>query len=545
MTIVDRRDFLLTTAGVVTIGSVAGRVGGTESKTKTKPTEEDRQWEWRRSDDGFSSVSDVRCVDDGFLLVGTVRNLPSPARGFATKLTRNGAVEWERQYASADQREALEEDVIGPIPEDGFAFSLPADDGHLLVGWTYYDNTAVYVGRLVRVDDDGRVQWERSFVDLEDASGYSYLADGVVTEDGFLLCGIESPGILLGGGGWLVSVATDGSINWFRRIPATERDLAETARQDVFTGIVPTADGYVLSGHFESESGDERAWVVGVDERGAVRWQDQFALEGRGPTRATDVELNETATREDVLVVGSVGPRLDARDFQTLPDDTLEGDGFVAGYTAGGDRRWLEERADTPLFGATRTPRGVVAGGARNGRGWVGTLERPFFEADFRSVVTSLCDDENDGLVAAGRRFDDGDDDTDAWARSIDEKRKRHSGKSDDAADRSEGRTVEYLDCETVRVTGTFADVLLHVVWWTEADEATVGTISEPVGGVDGERTISASEAFGPFEYGPIVEATEVFEAGTSVVPGSGDLVVENPDAGACRDAVLEQFDGG
>ncbi|MFC4248480.1 hypothetical protein ACFOZ7_16345 [Natribaculum luteum] len=544
MTIVDRRDFLLTTAGAVTIGSVAGRVVGTESKTKTKPTETDRQWEWRRSDDGFSSVSDVRCVDDGFLLVGTVRDLPSPARGFATKLTRDGTVEWERQYASADQREALEEDVIGPIPEDGFAFALPADGGYLLVGWTYYDNTAVYVGRLVRVDGDGRVEWERSFFDLEDASGYSYLADGVVTEDGFLLCGIESPGILLGGGGWLVSVATDGSINWFRRIPATERDLAETARQDVFTGIVPTVGGYVLSGHYEPELGDERAWVVGVDDQGAVRWQDQFALETAGPTRATDVEPNETDTREDVLVVGSVGPRLDARDFQTFPAQTLEGDGFVVGYTAGGDRQWLEERADTPLFGATRTPRGVVAGGARNGRGWVGTLGRTFFEADFRSVVTSLCDDEDDGLVAAGRRFDD--DDADAWARSIDESRKRHSGKSDDDADdRSEERTVEYLDCETVRVTGAFADVLLHVVWWTEADEATVGTISEPVGGVDGERTISASEAFGSFEYGPIVEATEVFEAGTSVVPGSGDLVVENPDAGACRGAVLEQFDGG
>ncbi len=103
---------------------------------------------------------------------------------------------------------------------------------------------------------------------------------------------------------------------------------------------------------------------------------------------------------------------------------------------------------------------------------------------------------------------------------------------------------AEFLDCETVRVTGRFADLVLDSIWWDEPSNRGVGTIREPVGGVDGERTISAGEAFGEFEYGPILVAVEAFEEGTPIVPGLGDHTVENPHAEACREAVLEDFEG-
>ncbi|WP_255191069.1 hypothetical protein [Natronobeatus ordinarius] len=543
MSNVDRRHFVLATAAAVTVGPVAGCLTGAEDQPVRQV--EDRaveEWELTADEGPFNTYADVRTTDDGSLLVGTARDDTGPAVATATKLTPGGDVVWERRYPSPDQLEALEDEVVGPIPEDGFAFSLPADDGFLLVGWTYYDGPAVYVSRLVRVDEHGEVRWERSFASLEDASAYSYLADGVVTDDGYLLCGIESPGIMLGGGGWLVSVAADGSLNWFERIPATERDLAETVRQDVFTGIVPVDDGYVLSGHYEPPEGGSRAWVVGIDERGSVRWEDDVALETAGPTRANDLAVSDEGVGYDLLVVGSAGAVFDAR-ARSRAAITLEGDGFVAAYTADGDRRQFRELDGTPAFSVARSSRGLVAGGARAGRAWVGTPDRTDFEAADSSVVASLATAHEGELVAAGNRIDG--DRVDAWARLIRSLAAEPDDRNDEEpkADPREW-TFDFLDCETVRVTGDVADVLLNVIWWEEPDEDLVGTISEPVGGVEGERTIAVTEEFGEFPFGPVLTSVEAFAEGTPVVPGGGDVVVENPQGEECQAAILETFDG-
>ncbi|WP_201294046.1 hypothetical protein [Natronorubrum halalkaliphilum] len=101
---------------------------------------------------------------------------------------------------------------------------------------------------------------------------------------------------------------------------------------------------------------------------------------------------------------------------------------------------------------------------------------------------------------------------------------------------------VAYLDCETVRVSKPVDDVLLSLFWWDEQGQ--IGTISEPVGSVDGDRTISATEAFGEFAHGPVITEVELFEAGTPVVPGGGDVLVSNPDADSCAESVRDEYDG-
>lgn len=102
--------------------------------------------------------------------------------------------------------------------------------------------------------------------------------------------------------------------------------------------------------------------------------------------------------------------------------------------------------------------------------------------------------------------------------------------------------TVEFLDCETVRVTESVDDVLLSLFWWDE--QGLIGTISEPVGSVDDERTVSATETFGEFAYGPIVTEVELFHAGTPVVPGGGDVLVSNPDVDSCVASIREAAAG-
>jgi len=111
--------------------------------------------------------------------------------------------------------------------------------------------------------------------------------------------------------------------------------------------------------------------------------------------------------------------------------------------------------------------------------------------------------------------------------------------------DQGEGEStdpVEFLDCETVRVTESADDVLLSLSWWDEG--GLLGTIAEPVGAADGDRTVSATEEFGSFAHGPIITEVELFEAGTPVVPGGGDILVSNPNAERCAQSVRENHDG-
>lgn len=403
----DRRNFLAATGVTALAGSLGLRRGGSGTAVA-------RTWEHVSERAEFSTFVRPMRTDDGYLLVGSTRDESFYTSGLVQKVSPDGALEWEQEYVSQDQADLRGEDVQGPVPEDWLSFSLERDGGALLVGWTYYDNTAVNVARLWAVDETGSVDAETSLGNLDDASAYSYLTDGVRTDDGYLLCGIESPGIMLGGAGWLVSVDENGAVNWHERYPATERDLEETFRRDVFNGIASTDGGYVLGGSYEPEDEDARGWILGIDDDGSIRWEDRFDLTHDGPTVIYDVEPSD-ADAYDLLVVGSYGEFV-SRGGQQLPHtpETV-GHGFVAAYTDDGELVWQNEIENTALLCATIGPAGVVAGGARSDRGWVGTPARTDFEADRRGAVAGLCQGHDDGtLLATGRLVDDGN--VDAWA---------------------------------------------------------------------------------------------------------------------------------
>lgn len=594
MSTLQRRRFLASAGAIASIGTVSRSPVTADADRSTE-----LRSRWERTIDGgeMGSFADAVRTADGYLLVGTARGgdgaenrecddsdwtYPT-THGWAVKLSPAGDVRWQRRYRSPAQRAVRKEPAaVGPIPEDGFSLALPADDGHLLVGWTYVDSSATFAGYLVRVDAAGDRLWELSLRDLRGASAYSYLADGVRTDDGYLLCGIESPGITLGGAGWVVAVSDDGEVEWHRRYPATDRALEDTVRRDTVRAVLETDRGYVLAGDYEPDRDREssRAWLIGIDDAGEVRWDERFDL-GDGIDRVYDLE----PTDYGYLAVGATGSRVRPPSGAFVYDHGVEGGGFVAAYDDRGERRWLERVGGAPLYSAATSSRGVVAGGAREGIGWIGTVERTDFEASAPSAVRSLCEAHGGELVAAGRgstadtyegwvhRLDSVGDDTerdDDPADSSDDAEDSTEGDStnddptdgegdddadatddrgDDAdgGDEGDGQTgdpswIEFLDCETVRVVGEFDDVILGTVFWDE--NGVFGNTTEPVGGVDGERTFRASNIYGDAPAGPIVDYAEAFEAGTAVVPGNGDFSATHPDYEDCKSAALSTLEG-
>ncbi|WP_200840372.1 hypothetical protein [Natrialba sp. INN-245] len=132
------------------------------------------------------------------------------------------------------------------------------------------------------------------------------------------------------------------------------------------------------------------------------------------------------------------------------------------------------------------------------------------------------------------------------WAESDDSAETRGEWGRSDGVVRCESMTeppvIEFPDRETVRIDGDLEDVIVSLCWWDEA--GLVGTISEPVGRVDGGRVVCAHEEFGEFAYGPVITGVEGFLNGSPVVPGAGDVSASNPDAPSHLDAIRASYDG-
>lgn len=104
--------------------------------------------------------------------------------------------------------------------------------------------------------------------------------------------------------------------------------------------------------------------------------------------------------------------------------------------------------------------------------------------------------------------------------------------------------SITVLDRETVRISGDLEEVLLSLCWWDDSGQ--LGTITEPIDGVTGERVVTASAAFDDqeFAHGPVVTGVEGFTTAGPSVPGTGDVSASNPDVEAHVDAVRDEYDG-
>jgi hypothetical protein len=185
---------------------------------------------------------------------------------------------------------AIWEKTYGVVGDDDRAYyALPVGDGYLVVGSSESNKTNVTVGWTIRLDQDGNVIWNQTFLD---GSG-TELRFAVNLTDGFLLVGNE---FLSSGNenGYVAKIDNQGALIWKSIIGGEDLNKLFSA--------IATQDGFALFGLASSSgSGESHAWVVKLDANGNVIWNKTYG-------NATD-----TAARTGVLA----------------PD----GDYMVAGYT--------------------------------------------------------------------------------------------------------------------------------------------------------------------------------------------------------------------
>ncbi|QHV97896.1 T9SS type A sorting domain-containing protein [Spirosoma endbachense] len=219
--------------------------------------------------------------DEGFVLLGSTASNDGDVVGlhggnsdsWVVKLDKNGAIQWQR--------------CLGGLGgEASTSIALTPGGGYILVGTANYNDGDVsglhgtqvnFDIWVVKLNDKGVMEWQRALGGSNDEFGYSVQA---TPDKGYIVAGTTSSndGNVTGAHGssdaWVVKLDETGAIKWQRTLGGSGIDAAHS--------VAVTADkGIIVAGYTESKDGDvkgqhgvgEDGWVVKLDSAGNLKWQ--------------------------------------------------------------------------------------------------------------------------------------------------------------------------------------------------------------------------------------------------------------------------------
>ena len=223
-------------------------------------TDANGNMEWNQTYGGAEHESAKKVIvtsDGGFALVGGTYSFGAGHEDFwLVKTDRYGNMEWNQTYGG---------------PGSDFVRSLiETSDGGYAIGGTRARNSFEGDSWLVKTDNYGNMQWNRTYSDLP----LNYCSDLVETSDG---------GYLLAGGTgrryfeanmWIIKTDEHGNMEWNQTYGGREDTEAFS--------LVKTSDGgYVIAGRIEDSFGHYDFWLVKIDGSGNMRWNQTYSGAGR------------------------------------------------------------------------------------------------------------------------------------------------------------------------------------------------------------------------------------------------------------------------
>ena len=278
-------------------------------------------------DKTFGGVGDDKAYslahtsDKGYILAGSSKN---DLR--LVKTDANGNMQWQRT-------------IRGSGYNSGYSAMQTSDGGYIIAGNNFW---------LVKTDTEGIEQWSRTFRGKKfgSVSSVRQTSDG-----GYILAGSTKSYDVGSYDFWLVKTDEDGNMQWDRTFEGKGRDRLNSFQQ-TFDG------GYVLAGYIRSNRTDSYDfWLVKTDQNGVELWNRTFGGNDRdfaysvqltsdggyiltGTTRSFDADHN------DLLMVKTdsngneqwnrtiVGPNGDNRLYSILQNP--EGGYVIVGGTGSG-----------------------------------------------------------------------------------------------------------------------------------------------------------------------------------------------------------------
>lgn len=156
------------------------------------------------------------------------------------------------------------ENVMGGVNADGAFDIIPSPDGgFLLVGATASFGAGDTDGWIVKIDNSGTQQWNRTY----GGENYDSWSEGFATSDGYIVAGIStSLNDTTTGDGWAAKIDFDGHEIW-------NHTYGWKGRDEFFTPVPGIDGGYVFGGVTkENDAHTINYWIVKTDTTGNLLW---------------------------------------------------------------------------------------------------------------------------------------------------------------------------------------------------------------------------------------------------------------------------------
>ena len=256
-----------------------------------------------KTSDVAHSVRQTR--DGGYVLAGS--SAGSSGTGvWLLKTSSDGDLLWSRNPGVAAG--AVAYDVV-----------QTTDGGFVVAGRANVVNRGTDA-TLIRTDSNGDTKWTKFFGGEYNDEARSL----ILTNDGGYALGGFSWSFGAGlSDFWLVKVDGEGRIEW-------QRDFGGVARESAHSLIQTSDGGYALAGWSESFSSGDRFWVVKTNPRGRQQWSrayGQSAVAGPGATAGTDpagARAIRQTEDQGFIIAGWTGAFPGARDALAIRTPPIE-----------------------------------------------------------------------------------------------------------------------------------------------------------------------------------------------------------------------------
>jgi PKD repeat protein len=225
--------------------------------------------QWNRTfgeEDYDDTAPSIRQASDGgYIIAGTTGSYGARSDDFwLIKTDSEGIEQWNRTFGGEDY------DWLK-------SFQQTFDGGYILGGPTRSFGNGSFDFWLVKTDNNGIEQWNRTFEGKENVIGYIASSVQQTLDGGFIFEGVT--GSWNSFDCWLVKTDSEGEEMWNRTFGHDEDNIPRS--------ILQTPDGgYVIAGETGSEGPKPYdAWVFRTDADGHVQWEMTFGGPGRGAAR--------------------------------------------------------------------------------------------------------------------------------------------------------------------------------------------------------------------------------------------------------------------
>lgn len=188
------------------------------------------------------------------------------------KLNDTGSIAWQRPLGGTGG------DVC-------YSIQQTTDGGYIVSGSSYsYDGDATSNHGngdcwIVKLNDTGAIQWQKNIGGTNVEWGYSIQQ---TTDGGYIVAGSSrsNDGDVTNNHGnqdnWVVKLNDAGNIQWQRSLGGSNDDFAYSVRQTADGGYIVAGESNSNDGDITNNHGDDDCWIVKLDASGAIEWQRSF-----------------------------------------------------------------------------------------------------------------------------------------------------------------------------------------------------------------------------------------------------------------------------